>query len=685
MKRYPIESLLRPAVELSTAATAASAATMALIAPSAMMMTPAVALISALLLGALAARRGYQGWKILRYRRQLTRLPYYAISPADIPAIEGRLFLGLGFTWTQRHTQRLWDTERSENARFLKPGPVALAIALTLGALGRASADHGLGGIPAIHGVGMLEGETPISMPQADRPGHTAVLGTTRVGKTRLAEVLIAQDIRDGYVTIVFDPKGDAALMARCYSEAKRHKREDQLYVFHLGFPDHSARYNPVGTYDRVTEVAGRITNQLPGTGNSAAFRQFSWGYVNTLAKAVDALGHRVSYKVILTHAQDIEPLVIEYLEHWLDGEEQASGWRDRVQYLVNTIEEGERLAIPREIKARSPQTQALYVYVRESGLKDPIASSLLKVIEYDRSYYDRLIASLYPLLEKLTTGKVGELLSPDYADDDERPIFDWATVIRTGGIVYIGLDALSDPEVASVVGATMFADLTSQSGRIYKHGQLHGLPALSESRRVCIHADEMNELMGPEFVPMVNKAGGAGYQVTGYTQTMSDVEVRIGSKPGAGQVWGNLNTIIMLRVQETDTARFFADKLPKVEVNQLTTLSGATDNATPDSPTDFTSSAQQRQTTQQVELVQPATLMALPKGQAFARTEGGVISKIRLPMFAAEAEDLPEHLASMAAFMRQNYRSSADWAQYAPSWTDQGFGVPAATPLKAG
>jgi len=35
------------------------------------------------------------------------------------------------------------------------------------------------------------------------------VLGTTRVGKTRLAELLIAQDIRRGEVVIVFDPKGD--------------------------------------------------------------------------------------------------------------------------------------------------------------------------------------------------------------------------------------------------------------------------------------------------------------------------------------------------------------------------------------------------------------------------------------------------------------------------------------------
>ena len=50
------------------------------------------------------------------------------------------------------------------------------------------------------------------------------VLSTTRVGKTRLAELLIAQDIRRGEV---------------------------------------------------VTEVATRVTGQLPSEGQSAAFKQF--------------------------------------------------------------------------------------------------------------------------------------------------------------------------------------------------------------------------------------------------------------------------------------------------------------------------------------------------------------------------------------------------------------------------
>jgi hypothetical protein len=41
--------------------------------------------------------------------------------------------------------------------------------------------------------------------------------------------------------------------------------------------------------------------------------------------------------------------------------------------------------------------------------------------------------------------------------------------------------------------------------------------------------------------VQSINKAGGAGFQVTAYTQTWSDVEARIGSRAKAGQIVGAL------------------------------------------------------------------------------------------------------------------------------------------------
>jgi len=74
-------------------------------------------------------------------------------------------------------------------------------------------------------------------------------------------------------VVIVFDPKGDTDLLKRMYVEAKR---EGEFYIFHLGWPEISARYNAVGRFGRISEVATCIAGQLSGEGNSAAFREFS-------------------------------------------------------------------------------------------------------------------------------------------------------------------------------------------------------------------------------------------------------------------------------------------------------------------------------------------------------------------------------------------------------------------------
>jgi hypothetical protein len=50
-----------------------------------------------------------------------------------------------------------------------------------------------VGGMPRLHGI---DPRGRRHLPLAERVGHSLVLGTTRVGKTRLAELFITQDIR---------------------------------------------------------------------------------------------------------------------------------------------------------------------------------------------------------------------------------------------------------------------------------------------------------------------------------------------------------------------------------------------------------------------------------------------------------------------------------------------------------
>ena len=140
-----------------------------------------------------------------------------------------------GIRWDQRHTQRLREARIPEKHDLLRPG-IGSRIAgyWIAGNTGHSPEELSLlGGDPAIHGVEPAESDVWMNI--ADRVGHTLVLGTTRVGKTRLAELLIAQDIRRGEVVIVFDPKGDIDLLRRVYAEAKRAGREGQFFMCRLG------------------------------------------------------------------------------------------------------------------------------------------------------------------------------------------------------------------------------------------------------------------------------------------------------------------------------------------------------------------------------------------------------------------------------------------------------------------
>lgn len=684
---HAVEVLLRPAVELYTVAVCAGAALVCMVAPWSLALSPLLGFASAMAFLVFGGIRLREAMAILRYRRNIRRLPRYVMTSRQVPVSRQRLFIGRGFRWDQRHTHRLMQTYRPEFRRYVEPTPIyrlarrveeRLEFApFPLSKLARVIAwDSPLnparqlppvGGTPRLHGI--EPHEIDVTLPLGERVGHSLVLGTTRVGKTRLAELFITQDIRrrnasgEHEVVIVFDPKGDADLLKRMYVEAKRAGREGEFYVFHLGWPDISARYNAVGRFGRISEVATRIAGQLSGEGNSAAFREFAWRFVNIIARALVELGQRPDYLLIQRHVVNIDALFIEYAQRYFAIHEPKA-WEIIVQ-LEGRINDKNT---PRHMMGREKRVVALEQYLSQVRVYDPVLDGLRSAVRYDRTYFDKIVASLLPLLEKLTTGKTAQLLAPNYSDlNDPRPIFDWMQIIRKRAVVYVGLDALSDAEVAAAVGNSMFSDLVSVAGHIYKFGIDDGLPGAATGVKIPInvHADEFNELMGDEFIPMVNKGGGAGLQVTAYTQTLSDIEARIGNRAKAGQVVGNFNNLFMLRVRETATAELLTKQLPKVEVYTTSLMSGATDSSDIRGQTDFTSNTQDRITTTSVPLIEPAHVVSLPKGQAFALLEGGNLWKIRMPLPAPDPdEEMPRDLQQLAGYMRQHYVEAGDWRE---------------------
>jgi conjugal transfer pilus assembly protein TraD len=130
-----------------------------------------------------------------------------------------------------------------------------------------------------------------------------------------------------------------------------------------------------------------------------------------------------------------------------------------------------------------------------------------------------------------------------------------------------------------------------------------------------------------------------------------------VGSAAKADQISGNLNTLVMLRVKNLDTARKLTDQLEEVRVFTKLLSSGVSDTNDPTRVEDFASRNEDRVATEKVPMLDPAWLMRLPKGQAFALLEGGRLVKLRIPLLLPSRDDgVPATWAAMLLKMRAGY-----------------------------
>jgi hypothetical protein len=228
---------------------------------------------------------------------------------------------------------------------------------------------------------------------------------------------------------------------------------------------------------------------------------------------------------------------------------------------------------------------------------------------------------------------------------------------------------------------------LVSVGGKLYKTGlDPHHPEGKIVLPTVCAHFDEVNEIAGPEFVPMVNKLGGSGFRITAYTQSMFDIEAKVGDKAKAGQILDNFNHLVMLRVRSVTTANLLAEQVPQVDVLHLTPMSGVTDTAAQGTGVDFTSRNDDIITTTKVPMIEPSNILELPQGQAFALLEGNRRFKLRIPLADSTGDPfVPESLKKVALDMKARYRTSEQWAKETDWLGTQPLGAAAAGLIDVG
>ena len=641
MADYPVENLLREPTEIYTSITCLALALLAINRPHLFLLTQSMGYYAGFSLGALGLYRGSQALKIKRFHRRLINMPYYALSTIQVPASQQWLFIGRGFRWFPHHTQRLHQIKQIKNESFMQRGKVYQAVrsycqnheASYLARLLNQSSklnpfrpDPPVGGSPYLHGLG--EQDKSVYIPQDVRVGHTFVVGTTRVGKTRLASILINQDIRNGAAVIVVDPKGDLDLVRDMYSACKAANRLNDFRIVHLGFPELSAHYNPLKNFDQVSEVATRITDAIAAEGEGKQFAAFAWKYINIVAICLEEMQQPITYKSIAFYISRLDQLLMAYADTIMPAHDPD--YQNKIERIISDHD----CRVDKFGKTPSPMDRAKAVvqYLKDhitktitegrvESLHDQVLIDLFDAAIMDKSYYDKITASVGPVLSEINKSNASSIFSFHKSPCE----IELMTAIKQKKVIYIGLDSLTNPNIAQAVGKAFLSDLVSTAGKIYKES--------NANYRLNLHCDELSEIIQDSFVKILNKAGGAGFQVTAYAQTKQDMEVALGSRAKAEVTEGNLNTLIMLRVKNEETANLLVKVLPQVGVVGHTQVSMVNDTPHGEDGVYFNTTNEDRVQTTAVPMIEINDIISLPKGQAFVLVNGGELYKVRIPL----------------------------------------------------
>jgi len=547
--------------------------------------------------------RGLGAWSRYRQNRRLlgNSLPKISFAALRRRFHPGQVWLGRGFAWSGAEIQKAGD--------ILKSAPTEL--------MRRSQGQW-------IHGLGGRERNVRVDLNLL--AGHTLIIGTTGAGKTRLFDLLITQAILRDEAVIIIDPKGDAELRENARRGCEAHRGGDRFAFFHPSLTGQSVRIDPMRNWNRATELASRVAALIPTEAKADPFAAFGWMALNKIVQGLVYLEKRPNL-VKLRHYIDGGPkyLVIKALERYYQEYFQAGdGWRLRVEAARPELRQSK---VGKEKKVEDPLDLYIAYYnniVPQSRHIDPV-DGVINAYLHNPEHFQKMVASLNPVLSMLTTGDLRYLLSPHDRDGDPRKVLDLKTVLDRNMVLYLGLDSLSDPTVGSAIGSIMLADLTAVASDRYNF--------MENPPKVNIFIDEAAEVVNDPAVQLLNKSRGAGFRVFMATQTLADLEVRTGTEAGARQVLGNTNNWIILRSIDGQTQKYISEALPKVATRSLDI--GYRSGATAETPTDFSGTYTESLKEAEQEILPPALLGLLPNLHYFCRLADGTIWKGRLPILA--------------------------------------------------
>ncbi|MFM0027424.1 conjugative transfer system coupling protein TraD [Paraburkholderia madseniana] len=578
---------------------------------------------------ALLAIRGIQVWRALSFRMAIStkwlskiQIGKLLDTQRKMRERENSMFLGTGFEWTQKHTQIAHDilrmpvTDIPSLPRWLNKTNIGRAVETRIELLfapGDSVRDRMPQGSSWIHGMEPKKVRVPFHYKAMG--GHTLVGGTTGSGKTRTYEVISTQVIHTSNdVLIIVDPKNDDDWKNRVEKECARTGRK--FLYFNQAKPHESIRLNPLENWSQPSEIPSRIAQLM----EEGPFRDFAFLFIDRAVKGELYVGDKPNLRSILKYAQSgIATLLDRSLRRF---------------FVENGLPNWEELTVAQTVKDAQRKNDVSLVdgmaklYMDRFAAEDrghETIDGLIATHTHDREHYMRIIASALPLLQMLATGETGLMLAPKADDfEDEREIWDIDKIIKQKAVLYMGLDSLSNNIVQKAIASMALSDVAAVCGSIYNF--------YKEKPEVVLIIDEIAEAINEQVIQILNKGRGAGFKAFVAFQARADLEATLGNAAKMLQVLGNLNNQIILRLEDSDTAKWFSDKVGETAI-RVVNISNSTNTTTESHAMEFSGSQSRTLQLEKVPLIPMRLIHSLPNLQYFMRISGGAVYQGRIPI----------------------------------------------------
>jgi conjugal transfer pilus assembly protein TraD len=578
----------------------------------------------------LLAIRCIQVWRALSFRMAIStkwlskiHISKLLATQTNMREREDSMYLGTGFEWTQKHTQiahdilRMPTTDIPSLPRWLNKTEMGRAVEARIELL-FAPADSVRDRMPQgsswIHGMEPKKVRVPFHYKAMG--GHTLVGGTTGSGKTRTYEVISTQVIHNPKdVLIIVDPKNDDDWKKRVEKECKRAGRK--FLYFNQAKPAESIRLNPLENWSQPSEIPSRIAQLM----EEGPFRDFAFLFIDRAVKGELYVGDKPNLRSILKYAQSGIGTLLDRCLRRFFVENGLAEWEQHVVSATIAQSKGGKNDV-------SLVDGMAKLYIDRFAAEDrghETLDGLIATHTHDREHYMRIIASALPLLQMLATGETGLMLAPKADDfEDEREIWDIDKIIKQKAVLYMGLDSLSNNIVQKAIASMALSDVAAVCGSIYNF--------YAEKPDVVLIIDEIAEAINEQVIQILNKGRGAGFKAFVAFQARADLEAKLGNAAKMLQVLGNLNNQIILRLEDSDTAKWFSDKVGETAI-RVVNISNSTNTTTESHAMEFSGSQSRTLQLEKAPLIPMRLIHSLPNLQYFMRISGGAVYQGRIPI----------------------------------------------------